>query len=344
MLELLKTLCSLNGISGNEDQVRDFIRKEAQPYADSIRTDALGNLIVAKKGRKHTGSKLLLAAHMDEVGIVITHVQDNGFLKFDFVGGVDRRVAIGKPVAIGPERLPGIIGLKAIHLTTKEERKKAPKTEDLYIDIGAKDGEQARSWVRPGDYGAFVSQPEEFGSGLFKAKAIDDRVGCAVMLMLLREALPCDTVFAFTAMEEVGTRGAFGAAFSVTPEVALVLETTTAADLPGIDPHRRVCAPGAGPVISYMDGGTIYDRALFETLRDLAEEHGIPWQTKEYIAGGNDARTIQRTKAGVRVAAMSAATRYLHAPASVGSVADFQNMLKLTRLFLEQMAQQLQEV
>ena len=171
--------------------------------------------------------------------------------------------------------------------------------------------------------------------------AIDDRVGCAVMLELLREKLPMDVTFAFTAQEEVGTRGAFGAAFSVTPEVALVLETTTAADLPMVEAHRKVCAPGKGPVISYMDGGTIYDRGLFEDLRRLAEEHRIPWQTKEYIAGGNDARTIQRTKSGVRVAALSAAVRYLHAPASVGSIFDFEAMLKLTRLFLADQAAQL---
>ena len=144
--------------------------------------------------------------------------------------------------------------------------------------------------------------------------------------------------FAFTAQEEVGARGAFGAAFSVTPEIALVLETTTAADLPEIEGARRVCAPGKGPVISYMDGGTIYDRELFETLRSLAEERNIPWQTKEYIAGGNDARTIQRSKAGVRVAALSAAVRYLHAPASVGCISDFENMRKLTRAFLDHLA------
>ena len=174
-----------------------------------------------------------------------------------------------------------------------------------------------------------------------KAKAIDDRIGCAIMLELLKEDLPLDVTFAFTAQEDVGTRGALGSACSVSPEVALVLETTTAADLPGVEGARRVCAPGKGPVISYMDGATIYDRDLFENLRRLAEEHGIPWQTKEYIAGGNDARTIQRSRSGVRVAALSAAVRYLHAPATVGSLADFENMWKLTRLFLADQAAQL---
>ena len=341
MLELLKDLCALNGVSGDEDRVRDFLRAQAEPLANSVRTDAIGNLIVFKRGKKSTGSKVMLAAHMDEVGVIVTRITDEGFLKFDFVGGVDRRVTIGKPVVIGLSRVPGVIGLKAIHLVSREEEKQVPKTDSLYIDIGAKDREAAEKLVSLGDYGAFVCAPEEFGEGLFKAKAIDDRVGCAVLLELLREDLPLDVTFAFTAQEEVGTRGAFGAAFSVTPEIALVLETTTAADLPGVEDHRRVCAPGRGPVISYMDGGTVYDRGLFETLRDLAEQNGIPWQTKEYIAGGNDARTIQRTKAGVRVAALSAAVRYLHAPASVGSVADFGNILKLTRLFLERMAETL---
>ena len=340
MLELLKRLCLLNGVSGDEGEVRAFLRAQAEPYADSIRTDALGNLIVFKKGAKATGNRLLLAAHMDEVGLIITHVTDDGFLKFGFVGGVDRRIAIGKPVVLGPDRMPGIISLKAIHLTDKAELKKVPKMDSLYIDIGAGSREEALKKVPLGTYGSFVSQPEEFGDGFFKARAIDDRIGCAIMLELLKEELPLDVTFAFTAQEEVGTRGAFGAAFSVTPQVALVLETTTAADLPGVDSHRRVCAPGKGPVISYMDGSTIYDRGLFEDLRRLAEDNGIPWQTKEYIAGGNDARTIQRTKQGVRVAAMSAATRYLHAPSSVASVADFKNMLELTRLFLIDQAQQ----
>lgn len=338
MRELLKELCALNGVSGDEGAVRDFIRTQAEPYADSIRTDTLGNLIVFKKGKKATGSRLLLAAHMDEVGLIITRATEDGFLKFDFVGGVDRRVALGKPVVLGPKKIPGVIGMKAIHMLSREDMKKVPKTESLYIDIGASSREEAEEMAEPGTYGAFVCEGEPLGSDFFKAKAIDDRVGCAIMLKLLQEELPLDVTFAFTAQEEVGTRGAFAAAFSVTPEVALVLETTTAADSPAVEEHRKVCAPGKGPVISYMDGGTIYDRGLFEDLRRLAEDNGIPWQTKEYLAGGNDARTIQRTKAGVRVAAVSAAVRYLHAPASVGSFADFENMLKLTRLFLADQA------
>lgn len=332
MLNLLSELCCLNGVSGNEGEVRDFLQKRAGQYADEVRTDRLGNLIVFKKGKKSTGQKLMLCAHMDEVGLIVTRAAKDGFFKFDFVGGVDRRIAIGKSVVLGNDKIPGVIGCKAIHLVSKDERKKIPKTESFYLDTGGVD-------VPLGTYGAFVGAPEKLGQDLFKAKAIDDRIGCAVMLKLLEEELPLDVTFAFTVQEEVGTRGAFGVAFAVTPEIALVLETTTAADLPGVDAHCRVCAPGKGPVISYMDGGTIYDRALFGRLRRLAEERHIPWQTKEYIAGGNDSRAIQRTKAGVRVAAISAAVRYLHAPASVGSRTDFAHMLALTRLFLEDIAE-----
>ena len=178
----------------------------------------------------------------------------------------------------------------------------------------------------------------EFGHGFLKAKAIDDRIGCAVMAELLQEPLPMDCTFVFTVQEEVGTRGAFGAAFSVTPDIALVLEGTTAADLPDMPPHKRVCAPGKGPVVPYMDGGTVYDREFFELLRSLAEQGRIPWQTKEYLSGGTDASAIQRSKAGVRVAGIAAAVRYLHTPSSVASLEDCNHMLALARRFLQAVA------
>ncbi|MCI6991249.1 MAG: M42 family peptidase, partial [Clostridiales bacterium] len=253
-------------------------------------------------------------------------------------GGIDRRVLLGKPVLVGPEKLPGIIGLKAYHLTSRDEEKKVPKLKELAIDIGAKDKEEASAHVHLGDVAVFDTDVAEFGHGFLKAKAIDDRIGCAVMAQLLQEPLPMDTTFVFTVQEEVGTRGAFGAAFSVKPDIALVLEGTTAADLPDMDSHKKVCAPGGGPVIPYMDGGTVYDRGLFELLRTLAEQSRIPWQTKEYLSGGTDAAAIQRSREGVRVAAISAAVRYLHAPSSVASLEDCQNILILARRFLQAVA------
>lgn len=338
MIELLKELCLLDGVSGNEDAVRDYIAERAKPYATTMRVDAIGNLIVFKKGAVSAPNALMLAAHTDEVGVMVTHITEQGYLKFDFVGGIDRRVVIGKPVTVGEKKIPGVIGLKAIHMTTKAEREKSPKVDDLYIDIGAKDKAEAEKVVAVGDCGAFVSDAVEFGAGMFKAKAIDDRLGCAVMLKLLEEELPMDVTFAFTAQEEVGTRGAFGAAFSVRPEVALVLETTTAADIPSVDKAKQVCFAGKGPVILQIDSSTIYDRTLFEELRSVAETNAIPWQTKELIAGGNDAKAIQRTREGVRVCAVSAAARYLHAPSTVVSVADCENILRLARHFIHSRA------
>ncbi len=340
MLDLVRELCQMDGVSGHEDAIRARIRELAAPYADSIRSDPIGNLIVFRKGRRSTGNRFLMAAHMDEVGIYISSITDDGFLRFVFAGGVDRRVVIGRQVLVGPNRVPGVVGISAVHLA-KEKKGKVPPLEELYVDIGAGGREEAEKLVSVGDCGSFVCHPEVFGNGFFKAKAIDDRVGCAVMLKLLQEDLPLDVTFVFTVQEEIGTRGALGAAFSVAPEVALILETTTPAGFPGVPDHRKVCTCGAGPVISYMDGGTIYDRPLFEEMRDLAEAHGIPWQTKEYIAGGNDSRAFQCSRAGVRVAALSAPVRYLHSPASVGSVADFENMLRLARLFLDAMAEKL---
>lgn len=339
MIETLKTLCSLSGVSSHEDQVRDYIRRRAEPYADQARVDALGNLIVFKRGAKATGNKLMLCAHMDEVGLIVKSVTDEGYLKFGCVGGIDRRILLGKRVVVGEKAVPGVIGLKAIHLTTAEERKKVPKLTDLFIDIGAKDKEEAMAQVELGDVGTFASDAVEFGEGMLKAKAIDDRVGCAVMVKLLEESLPMDCTFVFSAMEEVGARGAFGAAFGLTPEVALILEGTTSADTPALEPERQVCWPGKGPVLAWMDGGAIYDRELFELLRGLAERNGLPWQMKHYLSGGTDGQAIQRTKAGVRVTGISAAVRYLHAPSSVCSISDAEQILSLARLFIRAMSE-----
>lgn len=339
MLNLIKELCALSGVSSWEDEVRDFIRAKAEPWADSIRQDALGNLIVFKKGAKATGNKLLLSAHMDEVGLMITRIAEDGTLRFDSVGGIDRRVLLGKRVFIGPNRIPGVIGSKPIHLTSREERKSVPKMEDLYLDIGAANMDEAGKLVSLGDVAVFDPEWVEFGDGLVKAKALDDRLGCAIMLKLLEEDLPMDCTFVFSVQEEVGTRGAFGYAFSVKPEIALVIESTTAADLAGTPEHLQVCALGKGPVIPFMDRGTIYDRGLFELMRKLAEEHDIPWQTKHMIAGGTDASTIQRSRTGVRVIGLAAALRNIHSPSSVGAMADFEYMLKLARLFIRAVAE-----
>lgn len=338
MLNTLKELCQLPGVSSCEDEVRNFIQNRVMPYADSIRIDSLGNLIVFKRGAKHTKNKFMIAAHMDEVGLMIRSITDEGFLKFSSVGGIDRRVLIGKYVFVGKNKTLGVIGTKAFHLVSKDEVKEIPKLTEFYIDIGAKNREEAKKAVSIGDVAVFENHFVEFGDGMIKAKAIDDRIGCAVMMELIQRPLPMDCFFVFTVQEEVGTRGAFGAAFSVTPEIALVLEGTTAADLPTMKGHKKVCSPGKGPVIPFMDGATVYDRELFELLRSLAENHQIPWQTKQYISGGTDAAAIQKTKEGVRVAAISAAVRYLHTPSSVASSRDCMQVFQLALAFLDAIA------
>lgn len=339
MLDTLKTLCYLSGVSGFEDEVRDYILERIMPYTDSIFTDSMGNLLVTKKGRRSDTPKILICAHMDEVGLIITDIDDKGYLHFDFVGGIDRRVIIGKHVYIGRDRVPGVIGIKAYHLVDKEEEKKVPELEDMYIDIGVSSKEAAGELVSLGDCGVFADSVIEFGEGYLKAKAIDDRVGCAAMIKLIESDLPCDCTFAFTVQEEVGTRGAKIAAARLNPEIALVLEGTTAADLPEVSGGKKICSLGEGLVIPFMDRGTLYNRELYERVTRLAADNDIPWQTKSLIAGGTDAAAIQRSGIGVQTVAISAPVRNIHSPASVAKISDFEQMPVLARLLLESIAE-----
>lgn len=338
MLDTMETLCCLDGVSGREDEVREYILERIMPFADEIRTDPMGNLLVFKKGAAAPKQRVMLAAHMDEVGLIITEITEDGYLRFDTVGGIDRRVLLGKRVFVGAMRVLGVIGSKAIHLTTAEQRKNLPKVSDMYIDIGAKDRAEAETLIQLGDTAAFDDSVIRFGEGHIKAKAIDDRAGCAVMVELLESQLPCDCWFAFTVQEEVGCRGASIAARSIQPDVALVLEGTTAADIAGVSGADRVCCLGKGVVVPYMDKGTIYDRELYTTLCRLAEENDIPWQTKSRVAGGTDASAIQRSGAGVRVAALSVAVRNIHSPACIAKTSECEDQLKLARLFLRELA------
>lgn len=333
MTELLKTLCALPGPSGCEDAVRAFVLKKAKPYADALRTDAIGNVMVFRKGRKTLERPVVVCAHMDEVGVIVKKITDDGMIKFGFVGGVDPRVVIGRPVRFG--EVTGVIGIKAVHLTTAAERRTMPKAKDLYIDIGASSRAAAEERVSLGDYGVFDSPVVEFGDGLIKAKAIDDRVGCAALLKLLEEQPPIDTWFCFTVQEEVGLRGAASMAYALDPDFALVLEGTTAADLAEVTDGKAVCYVRGGVVLPFMDGATIYDAGLFELLRDACAKRGIAWQTKTRVSGGTDAGRIHKSKAGVRVCAAAAPVRYIHSPSSVAAVSDCEAVLAAARAFLE---------
>jgi endoglucanase len=334
MLETLQTLCALPGVSGTEDAVRDAISSRAAPFAADIRTDVLGNLIVTKKGARTPSKSLMLAAHMDEVGVIVAGVTDDGYLRFACVGGIDRRVLFGKTVLIGKNSVFGVVGNKAVHLVKKEEREKIPPLEDMYIDIGASGREEALGLVSLGDTGVFGGDAALFGDGFIKARALDDRFGCAVLLKLLETDLPVDCTFVFTAQEEVGTRGAFTASYGVRPDIALVVEGTTAADFPAVAGNKKVTAVGKGAVVPFMDGATIYDRELFALLTSLAEKNGIPWQTKTYISSGTDAAAVQRSRAGVRTAGLAAPVRNLHSPACVAKLRDLDAVYNLAGLFV----------
>ncbi|MFA9381857.1 MAG: M42 family metallopeptidase, partial [Acetanaerobacterium sp.] len=243
MLKLIKTLCELFGPSGMEDAVRARIIEEIDGHCE-YRVDPLGNLIAFKKGEKTPKNKLLIAAHMDEVGFIITHAEESGLLRFACVGGIDTRVIVGKRLRVGECGICGVIGTKPVHLVKPDERDKMPEVDNLFIDIGARDREDALRLVAPGDCAVFDSDFVPFGDGLIKAKALDDRAGCAVMINLIQSPLACDTWFAFNVQEEVGCRGAVASAYSVAPDCAIVLETTTAADIAGVESGKEVCGLG----------------------------------------------------------------------------------------------------
>lgn len=337
LTETLRELCPLFGPSGYEDRVRAYIMEKAKPYADRMELTPTGALLVHRKGKASPKRRVMLAAHMDEVALIVKSVDDDGFLKFDAVGGIDRRVLPGKTVLIGEQQIPGVIGMKPIHLTTQEEREKVPDLDDLYIDVGAAKKEEAEKLVQDGDYISFDPAFLELENGFVCSKAIDDRIGCAVMLELIQEELPVDTWFAFTVQEEIGSRGAFGAAFTLKPEIAMVLEGTSAADVMGREGAAQICAPLKGPVLSLADKGTIYDRGLFQLLCGLAEEKEIGWQIKTRLAGTTDAGAFQRAGEPCRVCGVSAPVRYIHSPSCVGNVNDFEAMKTLVRAFLEKM-------
>lgn len=330
MKKLLKELCHLNGISGNEDVVREYIISKVKDNCE-YKVDNIGNLICFCKGRKSSDKKLMIAAHMDEVGGIVTYIREDGSLCFDQVGGVNTTSFLGKQVIVGYDDLYGVVGSKAVHNLSADEREAVPKYENLYIDIGSSLREGSKMCVRPGYPVNFVSEFTEFGRNCIRSKAIDDRAGCAMMIKLINEKPEYDTYFVFNVQEEVGLRGAKVSANSVMPDFAIVLEATTACDIPGVPEEKQVCALGKGPVVSYMDKSTIYDRELYDLAYEIALDNGIRFQTKSMIAGGNDSGAIHVSGNGVRTLAVSVPCRYIHSPSCVINYLDLEDSLDLVR-------------
>ena len=335
--EKIKELCSIPGISGRESKVREYIINEIKDYAE-YKVDALGNLIVTKKGKEKAKNVVMIDAHMDEVGLIVTGVNSNGFLTFAKVGGVDNKVIIGRNVLVGENKIPGVLGIKPIHLIEKDEEQNVPKDDDMYIDIGAKDKEDALKYVSLGDEVTFESEFVEFGDGFIKAKAIDDRAGCAILIELIKSELPYDCVFTFTVQEEIGTRGAATAAFQVNPDYAIVVETTTAADISSVKGEARVCVLGEGPAVSFMDNGTIYNPDIYKRTLEIGKENNIKCQPKTRVAGGNNARTIHTSRGGVVTQVISVPTRYLHSPCCVCKKEDIISSIELIKALAADLA------
>lgn len=336
-IELLKRLSLAFGPSGFEDEVRELIEKEISPFISDISSDSLGNLIafLPADKQKEDAPTLMLSAHMDEVGFMITGFDENGFLRFDEVGGLNEKIVPGRHLTIyarDSKKISGVIGVKPTHLQEKDERDSVTPLSAMYIDIGAKNRAEAEEAVDIGDYAVFDSDFVIFGENgnKVKCKALDDRMGCAVLISIIkrlsreRVLRNFNIAFCFTTREETGLSGALTAANKLSPEYAVILETTAVADIYGTPPHMTVAKLGNGGAISIADRSTVYDRHFVNFCLQFKDE--IPMQLKEFVSGGNDASHIHRASIGCHVLALSAPTRYLHSPACVADLRDYSAM------------------
>ena len=321
----LEKLSNASGVSGNEKEVRQIIKDELSSCVD-LSTDSMGNLFALKKSES-SGLKVMVAAHLDEVGLFVDYIENNGVVRFKKVGGIDDRVLLSKRVCIGENKTPGIIGVKPIHLQSSNERgQKVIGSDDMYIDTGAtaKDDKIAKI----GDTAIFATKFSQSGDILI-GKAFDDRAGCAILTDLLKKDYPFTICGAFTVQEELGLRGARIAAYSANPDFAFVLEGTTAGDTPtkrDVSPSTNM---GAGPAITIMDRSIISDRRLVDLLVDTAKKENIPYQFKRTITGGTDAGAIHLARGGIPSVTVAVPVRYIHSPVGMMKLADYQNTLEL---------------
>jgi len=338
----LQDLSEARGPSGNEKGVRSVLLGAIDGRVDEHRIDALGNLICLRKARRERAAdtwprSVLVTAHMDEVGLIVSGINADGTLRFGRVGGIDDRVLVARTVLIGEQAIPGVIGTSPIHLVSSEERNRAVDASHLVIDIGAANKAAAERLVQPGDYATFrvgYAQLDDEGLRTVKGKAFDDRAGCAVLVEILNEDYALDVWAAFTAQEEVGLRGARVAAYRVNPDVAIALEGTICDDLPKETDVSPVTQVGKGPAISFMDNSVIADSRLVGLLTQVAEEQGIPFQFKRAVAGGTDSGAIQLTREGIPAVTVAVPTRFIHAPASLLSLNDLDHTVALMKAAL----------
>ncbi|MBQ2698009.1 MAG: M42 family peptidase [Clostridia bacterium] len=332
MLELLKKLCDARGVTGDEKEIGALIAELAAPLADKVERDALGNVLAFKKGR--SSEKTVMAdAHMDEVGILVNYITDDGSLKFTGVG-VDARVLNGRRFLIGDKRVPAVAGTKPIHLQSMEEREIAPPMEKLYLDIGAKDADEARKYVKIGDTGIFDSEFVTFGDGLVKARALDNRIGCAALLKAMEQQPAYDTWYVFSVLEESGGFGARVATDRIRPDLAIVIDTTTCADFVEKPAAAKSTILGNGTVIFLMESTTYYNPKSVAKVKKIAADAGVKWQHKSVTLGGLNSGSIQRTSGGCETVAIATPCRYLHSAACTAKLSDMEETSKLLNALL----------
>ncbi len=344
----LKQLCELQGISGREEPVRMAIYHECVEKLgkENVTIDRMGNVIAHKAGCKAGAPHVMLTAHMDEVGLMVINATDDGLLRVRAIGGIDPRVLVSKRVRVGydvpakddkeeKKAISGVIGAMAIHQQSAADRKNVLPIDQLFVDIGAKDKDEALRCAPAGTPITFDTECTPFGDGLLLSKAADDRVGCYNMLRLLDAQVSGDTDFVFTCQEEVGCRGAAGAAFRLMPDVALALEGTTANDAGDMPDALKVCKVGQGVAISFMDNASIAQPEIFADMLAVAKNSGAAHQVKMSVSGGNESGVMQRTGIGVRTCVLSVPCRYIHSPSTVCSLADVEAQYQLAKAYLE---------
>lgn len=344
---LLEQLSNEIGVSGHEGAIRKLIIPAIKGYADEVLVDTMGNVYAykaAKEGKAKAPLTVMVAAHMDEVGFMITEITPDGMLRFTTVGGFDLRILPGKTVRVGKDKTPGVIGTEAIHNLEAGQYDKALSLKALAIDIGASKKEEAQGKVSPGDYATFDTQyshlnsdPDNNEAGVVKGKALDDRAGCAMLIELLKQDHPVNVVGVFTVQEEIGLRGARVAAHKVNPDLAIVLECTTANDLPVKDEEIRYPRLGDGPCVTIMDNSFIANQKLLRLIEAAAAKYQISYQYKYPGMGGTDAGAIHQSRVGVPAATIAAPSRYIHSPAALMELADFWNCIKLVGATLREL-------
>ena len=334
---ILKALSEAVGVSGDEGNVRAVVMDAIREHVDEVKVDAMGNVLVSKHGSGRSSSeqrplRVMLDAHMDEVGLMVAGHDSDGFLRVRAVGGIDARLLPGTLLHVGSDHIPGVIGVKPVHLLKENEEQKISKIEDLVIDIGAGSKDEAKKLAPLGTYAAFTTPFREMGPTV-SGKAFDDRAGCAVLVELLQgERFSFDICAAFTVQEEVGLRGARVAAYTFNPDCAFALEGTIADDIPkdekDVSPTTEL---GKGPAITVMDRSFIADRRLVRLLTDTARELSIPYQFKQPGIGGTDAGAIHLAHEGVPSVTVAVPCRYIHSPVALLNLKDFENTIQLMR-------------